>query len=148
MSLQQTFNEYVNRTEKTAIADLDTLWDELDSVDQAFMLGQWTGGVFVTGHPGEKQLTGMKWSGKHFHSINDVDPIVCIADDGSLFASPVMGKATCRMVGYRNSITATMVYDNHSIFDHFKKVDENTALGVMDSKGDAFPLYFYLRRTI
>ena len=42
--------------------------------------------------------------------------------------------------------TATMVYDKHPIFDHFRKVDEDLVLGVMDRKGEAAPLAFMLRR--
>ncbi|HET8705412.1 MAG TPA: GXWXG domain-containing protein, partial [Pseudomonadales bacterium] len=112
MSLQQQFEQLVNSKEKTELAQLEALWDQLDSVDQPFMMGEWTGGVFNTGHPGEKQLTVMKWVGKNFHSLNDVDPIVCSDDTGGRVASPVMGKASCRLVAYRGAVTATMVYDN------------------------------------
>jgi hypothetical protein len=31
-------------------------------------------------------------------------------------------------------VTATMVYDGVSIFDHFKKVDEQTLMGIMNGK--------------
>lgn len=146
MSLQQQFEKYIASQEKVDFTQLEALWDALPAVDQNFMLGQWSGGVFNTGHPGEKQLGALKWVGKNFHSFNDVDPIVCATEEGGRIASPVLGKASCRMVGYRNAVTATMVYDNHPIFDHFKMVDENRVLGVMDKKGDDFPLYFYLNR--
>lgn len=39
-----------------------------------------------------------------------------------------------------------MIYDKHPVIDHFKRIDASTVLGVMDRKGDAFALYFYLRR--
>jgi len=146
MSLQQQFEQYATSQEKIEFTKLEALWDALEPVDQDFMLGEWTGGVFNTGHPGEKQLDALKWSGKTFHSFNDVDPIVCSGEGGSRVASPVMGKATCRMVAYRGAVTATMVYDNHPIFDHFKQIDANRVLGVMDRKGDVFPLYFHLKR--
>jgi hypothetical protein len=110
------------------------------------MLGAWEGGVFRTGHPGESQLVALGWVGKQFNSENDVDPIVVLDAQGQRQASPVMGKATLRLVRYRGVSTATMVYDKHPIFDHFKRVDDRTVLGVMDRKGEAFPLYFWLRR--
>jgi hypothetical protein len=57
-----------------------------------------------------------------------------------------MGAASLRRVEYRGVVTATMAYDRHPVFDHFRQVDEDTVLGVMDRKGDAMPLFFYLRR--
>ena len=40
----------------------------------------------------------------------------------------------------------TMVYDNLPINDVFRKVDEDTVLGVMDLKGMKKPFFFVLRR--
>lgn len=110
------------------------------------MLGDWEGGVFRTGHAGEQQLEAIKWVGKSFHSENDVDPIISRAADGGREANPVLGKATLRLVRYRGVSTATMVYDQHPVFDHFRKINDSLVLGVMDRKGEAFPLFFYLRR--
>ena len=110
------------------------------------MIGEWDGGVFVTGHAGEQQLGALRWVGKTFRSRNDVDPIVARAGDGGRVASPVMGSASLRRVEYRGVVTATMIYDQHPVFDHFRMVDARTVLGVMDRKGDSMPLYFYLRR--
>ena len=31
-----------------------------------------------------------------------------------------------------------MVYDKHPVFDHFRRVDADTVLGLMDRKGDAW----------
>jgi hypothetical protein len=146
MDPQQTFETLAARKEKTALAELDALFDALPAVDEDFMVGEWNGGVFVTGHPGEQQLGALRWIGKTFRSRNDVDPIVARGDDGGRVASPVMGSASLRRVEYRGVVTATMVYDQHPIFDHFRKVDARTVLGVMDRKNDSMPLYFYLRR--
>jgi hypothetical protein len=59
--------------------------------------------------------------------------------------SPIMGKASLRMVEHRGVSTATMIYDKHPIFD-FRKLDDDRVMGIMDRKGDAFPLFFWLRR--
>ena len=56
------------------------------------------------------------------------------------------GAAALRRVEYRGVVTATMIYDKHAIFDHFRRVNENTVLGVMDRKGETPALYFWLRR--
>lgn len=146
MSLEQQFETLANSQSPTSTTELDTLFDALPDVEEAFMIGEWNGGVFNTGHPGEQQLGALNWAGKTFRHRNDVDPIVSRQADGSRVANPIMGTAALRRVEYRGVVTATMVYDKHAIFDHFRAVNANTVLGVMDRKGEANPLYFYLRR--
>ena len=55
-------------------------------------------------------------------------------------------KARLRMTEYRGKVSATMVYDEKPINDVFRKVDDNTLLGVMDAKGMDQPYFFILRR--
>ncbi|MGB1581895.1 MAG: DUF4334 domain-containing protein [Nevskiales bacterium] len=57
-------------------------------------------------------------------------------------------RARLRMTEYRGKLSATMVYDNLPINDVFRKVDDNTLLGVMDLKGMPQPYYFVLRRDV
>lgn len=128
------------------VAELHSLYDSLSPVSCEEMLGDWRGGCFNTGHRGEKMLGKLGWAGKRFTAINDVNPIMCEDGDGNLVVNEVMGTASLRRVEYRGQVTATMVYDQHPIFDHFKRVSAAIVLGVMDSKGDDFPLYFYLNR--
>jgi hypothetical protein len=144
--LESRFEALARRKEKSPIEELEALFDALPAVDEDFMLGEWNGGVFVTGHPAESQLDAMKWIGKTFRNRNDVDPIVSRGEHGERVANPVMGAASLRRVEYRGVVTATMVYDRHPVFDHFRAVNERTVLGVMDRKGERMPLYFYLRR--
>lgn len=146
MHATERINQLITSTGAVAVETLHAFYDGLPAIDTPFMLGAWEGGVFRTGHPGESQLVALGWVGKAFHGEDDVDPIVVLDAAGQRQASPVMGKATLRFVRYRGVCTATMVYDKHPIFDHFKQVDEETVLGVMDRKGEAFPLYFWLRR--
>ncbi len=54
--------------------------------------------------------------------------------------------ARLRMTTYRGKPSATMVYDNLPINDVFRKVDDDTVLGVMDLKGMKTPFFFVLRR--
>lgn len=146
MSADARFTALKTRSGSTSLDELFALYDSLDAVSPDFMRGEWDGGVFNTGHPGEKMLDRMNWRGKTFRGDNDVDPIVCYAPNGGRAASDVMGKASLRSVVYRGVPTATMVYDNHPIFDHFRKVGNDTVLGLMDRKGDEFPLFFWLQR--
>jgi len=146
MNVKEQFETYAASKDRTSIADLEALFDALPAVAEDFMIGEWDGGVFVTGHPGEQQLGAMHWIGKTFRTRNDVDPIVSRGPDGGRLANPVMGAASLRRIEYRRVVTATMVYDRHPVLDHFRRGDEHTVLGVMDRKGDAMPLFFYLRR--
>lgn len=146
MSQSQTLLDLTTRDELIDVAELHALYDSLGSVACDEMLGDWRGGCFNTGHRGEKMLSKLGWAGKRFTEINDVNPIMGEDGDGNLVVNDVMGTASLRMVEYRGHVTATMVYDQHPIFDHFKRVSSDMVLGVMDSKGDDFPLYFYLTR--
>ncbi|HEY8375927.1 MAG TPA: DUF4334 domain-containing protein [Nannocystis sp.] len=128
------------------VAAILARFDDLAAIETAFLHGAWAGGLVRTGHPSEPQLEAVRWAGKIFHEDDDVDPIVVLDAEGRRVVSPMMGKARLRMVRHRGVVTATMIYDKHPIFDHFRKVDEDTVLGVMDRKGDAAPLCFWLRR--
>lgn len=138
--------QLVDTGSEISVERLLALYDALAPVDTAFMLGEWEGGAFRTGHPGEAQLAALGWVGKAFHGEDDVDPIIVRGEQGQRVASPVMGKATLRMVGYRGVSTATMIYDRHPIFDHFRRLGDDSVVGVMDRKGEAAPLCFWLRR--
>lgn len=146
MNAEARFEELLAGQGQVAISALEAFYDQLEPIAPEFMLGDWNGGSFSTGHPGEGQLAALKWDGKSFKGLNDVNPIICKADDGSRYASDVMGQASLRQVAYRGVVTATMVYDKHPIFDHFKKVTDTLVLGVMDRKGEKQPLFFFLRR--
>ena len=54
--------------------------------------------------------------------------------------------ARLRMLEHRGKVSATMQYDAHPINDHFRAVDDDTLLGVMDLRGLEQPYVFYLRR--
>lgn len=127
-------------------AELEAFFDALPAVEEAFMLGEWRGGCFRTGHAGEAMLSQVKWRGKRFTSRTDVSPMLCENEKGEVVASPMLGSAQLREVVYRDVCTATMIYDTQPILDHFRKIDADTVLGAMDRKGDAQPLFFYLQR--
>lgn len=55
-------------------------------------------------------------------------------------------QARLRMMEYRGKVTATMIYDYLPINDSFRKVDENTVLGIMDYKNISQPFFFVLKR--
>lgn len=55
-------------------------------------------------------------------------------------------RARVRAVAYRGVVSATMSYDAQPIDDHFRAVDDDTLLGLMDARGMARPFFFVLRR--
>ncbi|KAL2705950.1 hypothetical protein AAEP93_001200 [Penicillium crustosum] len=44
------------------------------------LLGEWNGGYFDTGHPVATQLEEIKWVGKSFKTLEDVDPVIVERD--------------------------------------------------------------------
>nr|MDT0665383.1 DUF4334 domain-containing protein [Micromonospora sp. DSM 115978] len=74
------------------------------------------------------------------------DPLLCTAKDGSVFAYPMMGSARLREVGFRGTVSAAMIYDDHAVIDYFRKVADDVVLGVMDPKGHPVDFYFHLTR--
>ncbi|KAJ3332266.1 hypothetical protein HDU93_009187, partial [Gonapodya sp. JEL0774] len=67
-----------------------------------------------------------------------------------LLSTGARSAARLRMTEYRGVVTATMVYDAKPINDVFRKVDDQTVLGVMDMKGDNSnaPYCFYLQKPV
>jgi len=56
-------------------------------------------------------------------------------------------QARVRRVAYRQTVSATMIYDRLPIHDHFRWVDGDRLLGLMDWKGMAQPFFFTLTRS-
>jgi hypothetical protein len=61
-------------------AEVAVVYNQLEPVDPKFLLGDWTGGDLDTGHIAHKTLQDMRWAGKSFRSVEDVDPMM-IYDD-------------------------------------------------------------------
>ena len=55
-------------------------------------------------------------------------------------------QARLRMIDYRGKVSATMIYDGLPINDHFRMIDSDTVLGMMDFKGLDQPYPFVLQR--
>lgn len=130
-------------------ADLDAVWAALPTVRVDDLIGAWRGGELPSGHPMDGQLAVVKWHGKRFDSWHEVQPMVCVDDDGNLYSNTEIGKgeASAWMVEFRGESTASMVYDGQPVIDHFKRVDEVTLMGIMNGKTSLVRdrhFYFYL----
>jgi hypothetical protein len=134
---------------KVAPEDLDEIWAALPPTRVEDILGAWKGDEFNTGHPNNGQLKAVGWYGKTFNSLKDAKPMICRGEDGTLFSNLDYGnggEASLWMVEFRGESTATMVYDRQPVFDHFKQVDGNTLLGIMNRKDitDEGPFFYFL----
>ncbi len=152
---QKTFADFVGRTEEISDTDLDAFWDTLEPTTIDFMIGEWQGGEFQTGHRANGFMKRLNWFGKTFVSAAEAKPLVCLDADGNKFSNTeaMNGEASLWLEEFRGEVTASMVYDGKPVHDHFKKVDDDTVLGIMNGKGaidtssgDPRYLYFYLRR--
>ena len=151
MNARQRFDELRQRSTPIPDAELDAFWATLPPATIEEMLGEWSGGEFVTGHKMNGLLEKARWFGKTFTSATDVQPLVCLGEHGNKFSNTELGKgeASLWLEEFRGEVTATMVYDGAPVHDHFKVVDDHTVVGIMNGKGavvDGRYLYFYLQR--
>ena len=165
---------------KTAsTAEALALFDTLDPVDLAFMMGRWQGAEIQTNHPLNGFLVAARWYGKEFLEADCVHPLLFQDGNAQIFKvcpnltvmqwslqwpwlksqplQPMLrlltglmktgaSQARLRMTEYRQKLSATMIYDRLPINDIFRKVDDNTVLGLMDFKGVPQPFFFLLKR--
>jgi len=135
---RKKFDELRHRDGRVDPRELDEVWAALDTVRAEDILGEWRGSGFDTGHAGSAALEQIRWYGKRFNSLLDVQPVICTDEDGNLYSNTAAGngEASLWMVEFRGEVTATMVYDGLPIFDHFKRVDGTTLFGIMNGKGE------------
>lgn len=146
-----TFTEFKRRADPIPDAELDDFWATLTPATIDEMIGEWAGGEFVTGHRMNGLLAKAKWFGKTFISPADVQPLVCIDENGEKFSNVKLskGEASLWMEQFRGEVTATMVYDGQPTHDHFKTIDADTVMGIMNGKGvldNGRYFYFFLER--
>lgn len=152
------------------------IFDQAEPIPCEFMFGQWRGAEIKTGHPIEGLLELSKWYGKVFKDKEHVYPLIFLDErKGILFAGdpkyiplnehvgvfqkvgklmPLAtkvlktyeSKARARMIEFRGKSSATMIYDEKPINDHFRKISENMVLGIMDLKSIVQPYFFILER--
>lgn len=148
---RKTFAELTERTDRIPDDELDAFWATLQPATVEFMLGEWKGGEFDTGHRANGFMKRLNWFGKTFVSASDAKPLVCLDEAGEKFSNTeaMNGEASLWMEEFRGELVASMVYDGKPVHDHFKVVDDNAVVGIMNGKGaldGTRHLYFYLER--
>lgn len=151
--IAQHFDELLNSTEPLPTTVLDELWDQLTPLRAESLIGEWQGAAFPTTHRLTLGLEASRWYGKRFNALDDVQPLLCRDEDGNIFSNVDLGRGEASLwnIEFRGEVTATMVYDGQPVFDHFKQLDADTLMGIMNGKpslvldnGEHF--YFALRR--
>ncbi|GAB7106937.1 DUF4334 domain-containing protein [Streptomyces phaeofaciens JCM 4814] len=145
------FQELRERDGSIDPLELDEIWAALETVRPEHILGEWKGGEFRTGHPLNGMLAKAGWYGKTFTTVHDVKPLMCRDATGELYSHRELGKGEASLwtVEFRGETTATMIYDGQPVFDHFKRVDDTTLMGIMNAKGvpaEGPFYYFFLER--
>lgn len=148
---RKTFTEFTSRTGAITDDELDAFWETLEPATIDFMIGEWKGGEFDTGHRANGFMQKLNWFGKTFHSASEAEPLVCLDAEGNKFSNTeaMNGAASLWLEEFRGEVTASMVYDGRPVHDHFKKVDATAVMGIMNGKGaldGTRHLYFYLER--
>jgi hypothetical protein len=152
---RKTFTAFKECDDVISDEELDDFWATLTPATVEFMIGEWKGGEFNTGHPANGFMKRLNWFGKTFNSAADAKPLVCLDADGNKFsnAEAMGGEASLWMEEFRGEVTASMVYDGRPVHDHFKRIDDDAVIGIMNGKGAVdFSsgagryLYFYLER--
>ncbi|GLA89723.1 hypothetical protein AtubIFM56815_004211 [Aspergillus tubingensis] len=125
--------ERIRANQPISLTEAKAYFDERPPVQPSFLLGQWKGLPVLTGNKLVEILQNVKWAGKNFHGVDQVEPMI-------------------REVKYNDVVSAAMVYNERPVIDYFRYVDENTVIGVMDSPEHDDPsqegdhLYFVLER--
>ncbi|KAI8148482.1 hypothetical protein BJV82DRAFT_653576 [Fennellomyces sp. T-0311] len=135
--------------EQFTISHVESIYNQLKAVESSQLIGEWKGGEIATGSSFGEQLKGIKWDGKKFISVNEVEPIIVLNDKGEREYLEEPGPARIRSVLFRGVVSSAMIYDNQPIIDHFRYIDNDTVVGYMDTKMQTDPsddLYFYLKR--
>lgn len=160
--------ERVRAKEAISPTEVKAYFDGRPPVRPSFMLGEWQGLAVLTGNKLVEVLHSVKWAGKNFYGVDQVEPMVCLDDNGCRFCNPNWGGARVRCplfplyyqrlivkireFKYNDTVSAAMVYNQRPVIDHFRYVDENTVIGVMESldhdksSQDEDRLYFTLER--
>ena len=121
--------------------ELEGLWADCTPARASEILGAWRGWDFPSlGHPVSGMLESSRWHGKRFDSVTEAHPLICRDESGELVSNTELGKGIASLwdVAFRGEVTASMVYDGQPVIDHFKLVDADTLLGVMNGKGVTF----------
>ena len=83
MTAERTVRGLIDEPQHTDPARLAELFAQLAPVSLEFLYGDWRGGELPSGHPMDGALGAARWHGKSFRSATDVQPLVCLDENGA-----------------------------------------------------------------
>jgi hypothetical protein len=118
------------------------LYRQLEAVSIDFMIGTWHGSLF-------NGQSGDGWWGKNMISAELVQPLLFQREDGSVYSNEVWGLAHLTLGTFDTlSPTAMLKYNDKPLFDYFRRVSDDTVIGLTPAAavgGDA-DFFFQLTR--
>ena len=143
----KTLEQFIHQKGKIPPEELDRFFADLEPIEINEIIGKWQGGYFRTGKSNWEfflhDFILFKWWGKIFLAKDNVKALV-FSFLGIKFNIPIC-TAVLRRLEFRDKISTSMIYDYFPGIDNFRKVDDNTVMGIMEIKGRV-SIYFYLKR--
>lgn len=99
LQTNQCSEKFISLIESKAKVNAETasdLFDQLPPIKPSELIGSWSGGFFDTGHPVGDKLVEIKWVGKEFESLDEVDPVI-VERDGQRASWGQWGRASVRL---------------------------------------------------
>jgi hypothetical protein len=135
--------ELVEQSKRLVVVEserLMVLYRQLEPISLDFLLGTWHGSLF-NGQDGDG------WWGKNMISPELVQPLLFKREDGSVYSNEVWGLAHLELGTYDTlSETATLVYNDRPLYDYFRKVTEETIIGLTPAAAAGTDFFFQLTR--
>ncbi|MFH1455007.1 MAG: DUF4334 domain-containing protein [bacterium] len=145
----EKFEKIISQKEKISYKELDEFFASLEPIKIDEMIGEWKIGYFFTDGIGSKweifirNFPIIRPYSKKFLDQNNVKAWV-YRFFGIKFSIPG-ASAILRKVEFRNKVSTSMIYNYLPMIDNFRKVDDNTVMGIMETKGKV-SLYFYFKK--
>ena len=118
------------------------LYRQLEPVSIKFMIGTWHGSLF-------NGQSGDGWWGKNMISQELVQPLLFLREDGQVFSNEAWGLAHLELGSFDTlSPTAMLKYNDKPLHDFFRRVTDETVIGLTPAAlvGGEADFFFQLTR--
>jgi hypothetical protein len=113
------------------------LYSQLEPISIDFLISTWHGSLF-------NGTTGDGWWGKNMISADHVQPLLFRREDGSVYSNEVWGLAKLTQGEvYGLSTTAMLVYNDKPLKDYFRRVTDETIIGLTPGELVGGPDFFF-----
>jgi hypothetical protein len=119
---------------------LMSLYRQLEPVSLEFMIGTWHGSLF-------NGQSGDGWWGKNMISPELVQPLLFQREDGSVYSNEVWGLAHLELATFDTlSETGMLKYNDKPLYDYFRKLTDETMIGLTPAAAAGVDFFFQLTR--